>query len=249
MTDFLRSMAPLLLPNLLLWALILGVLTTRSKGRLGQHINILKAIAGLLLIAAVPAVPITATNLWALSDTTYSNSRADAVVVLTAGLATYDTGNARPSHESYRRGLAAARVAAENALPLLIVGGGETAAQGLSEAAVLAASLPIHEPVLLEEASLNTWENALLTHAILDEQGWSAVILVTDPAHARRALASFRANGIDVVRFVAAQDLPSVRAADFIPSISGLGDWRTIGHEAAGLAYYMFSGFIGFKDL
>ena len=53
------------------------------------------------------------------------------------------------------------------------------------------------EAILLEGRSRNTRENALYTAEILSAEGIDRVLLVTSALHMPRALATFRAAGID----------------------------------------------------
>ncbi|MGB0671797.1 MAG: YdcF family protein [Rhodospirillales bacterium] len=51
--------------------------------------------------------------------------------------------------------------------------------------------------LLVEVESVNTWENALYCRRILDEKGFSRILLVSDRAHLPRARACFRAQGLE----------------------------------------------------
>ncbi len=55
------------------------------------------------------------------------------------------------------------------------------------------------ESVILEERSTNTYENAVETRKIVEEQGFEKILLVTSALHMPRALALFEKQGLDVV--------------------------------------------------
>lgn len=83
---------------------------------------------------------------------------------------------------------------------LLLSGGG---GGGLpAEAAVmadLARAAGVSEACLvIEDASRNTFENAVYCHRIMRRRGWRRLIVVTDGFHLTRALYVFRRLGIDV---------------------------------------------------
>ena len=65
--------------------------------------------------------------------------------------------------------------------------------------------------IIAESASRNTYENAVLTKALLAERGLQRVLLVTSALHMPRALATFKTAGIDAV--------PA--ATDFTVTLSG----------------------------
>lgn len=132
--------------------------------------------------------------------------RADAVVVL--------GGAVRPAHSrgSYPDlGAAAdrvwhgARIFHAGRAPRVLVSGGNLPWLGgaQSEAAamrdfLLDLGVPA-DAVWLEERSRNTRENALYTAEMLEARGIGPVLLVTSALHMPRALATFRAAGVDAI--------------------------------------------------
>ena len=48
------------------------------------------------------------------------------------------------------------------------------------------------DAVFLEEAAANTYENVTHSKRILDEHGWTRVLLVSSPYHMRRAVSTWR---------------------------------------------------------
>lgn len=61
----------------------------------------------------------------------------------------------------------------------------------------LAAGVPT-EQLHVEDASLNTIGNALLSRAIVEEQGWRRLLVVTDSCHMMRSLYTFHRLGLKV---------------------------------------------------
>jgi uncharacterized SAM-binding protein YcdF (DUF218 family) len=131
---------------------------------------------------------------------------ADAIVVL--GAALDSAGKAPPA--LHRRTLRAAALHRSGAAPFLVLSGGGAGAR--SEAAAMAeiarlAGVP-ETALLLEGGSANTFENALMTAALLDRRGLSRVILVSDGYHLPRARFLFRLAGLVVVATAAAPPPP-----------------------------------------
>jgi uncharacterized SAM-binding protein YcdF (DUF218 family) len=91
--------------------------------------------------------------------------------------------------------------------------------------------------ILLEEESRNTHESAVRVAAICRRLGIRRVLLVTDVFHMRRAIASFRAQGIDVSPIPA-----DPWALDWEGPIIRLHKLSEAVHEYVGLIYYRAMG-------
>jgi uncharacterized SAM-binding protein YcdF (DUF218 family) len=63
--------------------------------------------------------------------------------------------------------------------------------------------------IALEERSLNTYENALYSKKIVQERGWSSVLVVTSAFHMKRAQGCFRKVGLAVDTFPVDYRTPS----------------------------------------
>jgi uncharacterized SAM-binding protein YcdF (DUF218 family) len=126
-------------------------------------------------------------------------------------------------------------------LPVLITGG----RQRLSEpsiAKVMADSLQhdFEVPVeWLENSSVDTWQNAQLSAAILREHGIKSIYLVTHAWHMRRALMAFSHTGLVVTAAPVPLDrMPHVSGMAFVPNVGGwLGSFYAV-HEWIGCAWY-----------
>ncbi|HEY5851894.1 MAG TPA: YdcF family protein [Lysobacter sp.] len=134
--------------------------------------------------------------------------RADAIVVLGGGMryGWLDRPDVRAEDLENSRLAAGARAwLAERAPVVILSGGGENGGDGNegSEARMMATAIArLGVPasaLVLEERSHNTRDNARYTAAILRERNAHDVLLVTSSLHMPRAIAQFRAEGIDVI--------------------------------------------------
>jgi uncharacterized SAM-binding protein YcdF (DUF218 family) len=129
---------------------------------------------------------------------TDQTQKADAIVVLGAGLRRDNT----PGPALTRRSNRAADLWEQGFAPVIICTGGMTGRATRSEAdackeILLQRGVPA-SVVLLEENSRSTEENALYTHEIFLERGWSMVLLVSDSFHMLRAKWIFEGEGFTV---------------------------------------------------
>jgi uncharacterized SAM-binding protein YcdF (DUF218 family) len=117
--------------------------------------------------------------------------------------------------------------------PRIVVSGGMTGDSRVSEAQaghdfLLERGLP-PEAILMEGGSRHTLENLFNVRATLRRQGWSRLILVSDPLHLARAAALARGLAIDVLLS------PAVACP---PRRGSLGWVLRAGHEAFLLHWY-----------
>ncbi len=134
-----------------------------------------------------------------------AGAQGDAIVVL--GGATREGLPPRPTHEVNEAGdrlIYAMQLWKQGAAPYIVVTGGRVEVlgpYGESEAEVMAQLLEAmgvpRSALLLEEESRNTYENAVYTQALLEEQGIERVLLVTSAMHMPRAAAIFARLEID----------------------------------------------------
>ena len=139
--------------------------------------------------------------------------------------------------------------------PVLCLGGGKSEFDGVSvsEADVVKAwlaswKLPANAEVISFGVTANTREEAEKTAALLRERGWKRVLLVTSAFHMKRAAATFRGAGVDVVP-APCNFLTTVSTGDSpfqlsVPSWQGFekaGVWL---HEIIGWQMYRRRGWI-----
>jgi len=99
--------------------------------------------------------------------------------------------------------------------------------------------------ILLESTSRITRDQAVLTAAILRDLGVRSFVLVTSDLHMRRALATFRHEGLQPVPAVARDPLDSQWIGlEWLPTQQGMEFAQEIAHEYVGLAWYKVRGWI-----
>lgn len=145
----------------------------------------------------------------------------------------------------------AARLYHAGRAPWLVVSGGNLpwrdAAMTEAEAITrLLVDLGVPEQVILWEGeSRNTRENAVYTASLLQQRELEHVLLVTSALHMHRALASFRAAGIDAVP--AATDFEAtgdIDAMDWLPDAEALAGTSRALKEYLGYWVYWWRGWI-----
>jgi uncharacterized SAM-binding protein YcdF (DUF218 family) len=199
--------AALVLPlNLsILLGLVALVLARQKRGGLA-------ALAGALglLVLAGSSSPAVSDRLVAALERGYPPAdpqaapTAGAIVVLGGSLAPGVPPRRGPELvDASDRVLHAARLYRAGKAPVVVASGGRLPwlPAGRSEAAEMADLLAEwgvpREAVLLEEGSRTTSENAAATAKLLRARGVRRVLLVTSSIHMRRALAAFRAEGLE----------------------------------------------------
>lgn len=121
---------------------------------------------------------------------------ADVIVVLGAGLRRDNT----PGPALTRRSARAAELWQAGYAPVIVCSGGKPGNRTRSEADACAELLRGNgvpaSAILLEETSRSTEENALETRAIMQTNGWTSAVIVTDGFHLLRATRLFEQAGI-----------------------------------------------------
>ena len=117
--------------------------------------------------------------------------------------------------------------------------GGLTQPNTPAVATIMADSLKddFREPARwVEDQSVDTWENARLSAAILRKAGIDSVYVVTSSWHMRRALLAFAGTGLTVTAAPTPLDDPlAPQVSDILPRV---GSWLT--------AYYALHEWIGY---
>ncbi len=227
--------------NCLVAACAGAVLRRRRAGRI-----LLAAGLGGLLLFSLPLV----SGLLILSLEGGISTEPDpadppqAIIILSADLAPVAVPGGvgftvgRLTLERERAGAALAR---RVGLPIL-VSGGRIRSGAPSLAALMALSLHADfglVPQWLEDRSLDTWENAARSAAILRAAGIDHAFLVTSAWHMRRALIAFRAAGLRVTPVPAMPDVPPRLAlASLLPRIAAWQESYWALHEWIGCAWY-----------
>lgn len=101
------------------------------------------------------------------------------------------------------------------------------------------------DALLLERDSLTTYENALRTRELLATRGIDRVLLVTSALHMRRAMGSFRDQGIDAVPAVTDVEIDTIRTRtilDWLPDHAALEGSSRAFKEYLGMIVYRLRG-------
>ena len=112
----------------------------------------------------------------------------------------------------------------------------------IMKAALVQLGVPV-DRIVLESESHVTHDEAVITARILRERGITSCIIVTSDLHMRRAVASFRHEGLDAHPAIARDPLDSQRRwLSFLPTPQGLDYSRDVVHEYVGLLWYWWRG-------
>ena len=228
----------------MLWLLLIG-LAVGGK-RLQRALAIVAFLLAMPMTSFLAALPLDAAT--HTVDEIDTLKPADAVVVFGAGVFADDLGGMWPSSHSIRRATAGHEISRALKIPLVVSGG--VARPGLgAEAQIIARILSLPESSIIEDRARNTLENAAFVADIAGNEGWRSVILVTSTRHTRRASAALRSTGLSVSAVVGVIAEPEFGIWDVVPSLDGLGRWKPILHEYAGILGYVVQGGIQPSEL
>lgn len=196
----------------------------------------------LLLILAVPSVATALLNSLAPPSESSAGPEPAAIVILSAdGVRIPGPVDLDPGLLTLDRIRAGAALARRTGLPVLVSGGAIPGAK-TTLAEMMTASLKDDFGVTdrwEENRSLDTWENAEFSAAILREAGIRRIYLVTHDWHMRRSLLAFRHFGLDPVPVSVRAPYtppPTVRGMILSP-VAWFNSFIAL-HEWVGLAYY-----------
>ncbi len=160
----------------------------------------------------------------------------DQADVLEAGVETTMVG-----HLTLERERAGAALARQTGLPVLVTGGVIDPGSA-TLATIMAKSLKQDFGVEVkwkEERSVDTWQNAAFSAAILRNAGIHSVYLVTHAWHMRRALIAFHAAGLVATAApVAMDEPPKFGLHSLVPLVSSWQASFYALHEWVGTAWY-----------
>jgi uncharacterized SAM-binding protein YcdF (DUF218 family) len=103
------------------------------------------------------------------------------------------------------------------------------------------------EDILVEEKSLNTYQNALYSKPILEELGEDEYLLITSALHMRRAVACFEKQGISVIAHPVMKSVGKRRYEIdhlLVPRVMNFHKWMVLIHEWVGYATYKLRGYV-----
>lgn len=167
-----------------------------------------------------------------------------AIVILSGDLQAARVGGKtawRVGPLTLEREQAGAALARGTKLPVLVTGGKihpwvPTLASLMADSMAQDFAVPVRWQ---EAESVDTWENARDSAAMLRPAGITRVYVVTHGWHMRRALVAFRRAGLDPVAApVLLDDVPQLHAFAFLPSVRAWEEGYFALHELIGLAWY-----------
>jgi len=170
-----------------------------------------------------------------------------AIVLLGGGIyeqaPEYD-GSDELAQFAMMRTIYAADIAQQTDLPVYATGGRPLSQARESEGAVMRRWLLrfglAGELVFAEEASENTWQNAIYLKQTLQSQGISRVVLVTSAWHMPRSLWCFEQQGFEVIaaptEYLTKQSTRDARS--LLPDAGVLAESSLALHEYLGLVWY-----------
>jgi uncharacterized SAM-binding protein YcdF (DUF218 family) len=219
----------------------------------------LGVLAAGLLVVWVPSMPVFSDWLQGTLESRYPPARveaapsADAIVTLGGAVGLSRPPRVYPDlNGASDRVWHAARLYEAGKAPLIIASGGTLPwkDQAFREAPVMQQLLVSWgvpaDSVLLESTSANTYQNATNTAEVVKGRGIDRVLLVTSALHMRRALATFRAAGVEAVP--AATDYRVVEGQttvlDLFPSAGALDGSTAAIREYVGYIVYDWRGWI-----
>lgn len=102
--------------------------------------------------------------------------------------------------------------------------------------------------ILVDSTSRNTYENAINSRKLLDEQCKNCeCLLLTSAYHMKRSVACFKKAGIEVTPYATGK-FTGIRRTDFeyyiVPDLDSFFHWRIIIHERIGYLAYKLAGYI-----
>jgi uncharacterized SAM-binding protein YcdF (DUF218 family) len=240
------SYSSLIPPNLFIFAALIGTLLAWRSRWFG--LSLATTAIGCLYLLSTPVAAF-----WLLRATDTLAGAMPAVPALTTPAAIIVLGGDMRSGTvpgepdrvgpfTLERLAEAARLQHRLDLPILVSGGrvehfNESLAGVMAEALQNDFRVPVR---WREDRSLNTYENAAYSAAILRRARVPAALLVTQPWHMARALWSFDAVGFPVIAAPTpdARTL-SVSAAILLPQVPSLLDSYYALHEMIGLLWYV----------
>ena len=237
------SYSSLVPPNLFILLALVGVLAAWWRKPLG--LAVATAAIGCLYLVSMPLVAgvlMRSTETIAKGEPALPAGTSPGAIIVLATDARYNDGQPEAVGPlTLERLAAAARQQRRLGLPILVSGGPPDRPE-TSLAALMSKALEEDFSVPVgwrEDRSLNTFENASFSAAILRQAGVLSALVVAHPWDMARALWSFRAVGYPVVPLPTFEDHGwSISALSLLPQIPALKDSYYALHELIGLGWY-----------
>jgi len=235
-------------------AIIAGFLSLRIKK--AGLILLLSSIAALWILST----PVLSSSLLSALERKYlpvpvfESAKADAIVILggSVGAVEYPRIEVDLTNASDRV-LHGARLYQAGKAPLIIAAGGADKRLGTKIPEALTIRKLLQEwnvpgnAIVMEQKSLNTYQNAINTKNLLDQKKLKTVLLVTSASHMYRALATFRSAGIHAIpsptdyRVI---NQYNFNILSFLPNAEALAGTKMAVKEYLGFLIYRWRGWI-----
>lgn len=256
MSVFLSKVLSLLIHPLPLGMLVVavGVVSAVWRRRVG-----IAVVSGGLLLLWIPSTPVFSDWLQGTLEHRHpprpveAVPEADAIVTLGGAVGAPVPPRVYPDlNGSADRVWHAARLYRAGKAPLIVASGGTLPwrDQTHREAPVMQSLLTnwgvAPDSVLVESESANTYENATGTAALAKERGIEQILLVTSALHMRRALATFRRTGLEVIPVATDYQVVERRRTllDMAPDAGALQRSTAALREYVGYLVYDWRGWI-----
>lgn len=240
--------------NPLSWVFILLIFAFFLKNKQKKKITIYMAVAVLYLFSNNYLYFLAASG-WNIKPVRLKNSEHYKYAIVLGGMANFDE-----ELERIKFSEAADRLFQTIGLyktgyidKFVVVGGSgsllypEMIESELVRSYLLQIGIPEND-ILIENKSKNTYENALFTAELLEQQNFrDSCLLVTSASHIRRAKACFTKAGVKVKGYPTNQldtDFRYSPAALLLPDASILGNWQLLIHEMLGYTVYWLKGYL-----
>lgn len=189
-------------PGIIILALILVWWNMRRQNK--RKAKLLGVIISLFYVLSMPYVGDTLMKSLEYQFIPPQAATGDVIIMLGGG-ATLDTpdvdGQGHLSGSAANRLLTAARLHNKLNLPIVLSGGQvfkDSGTEALIGKRILLSLGVAADKIIVEDASLNTEQNAKYVKKILTEQGFTQPILVTSAFHMERSVLNFKKQGVIV---------------------------------------------------
>jgi uncharacterized SAM-binding protein YcdF (DUF218 family) len=241
---------PLVLAHLAVAVALVALWRSRTSRRR------LAALTSAVVLVALLCLPITSylalgSLEWPYPPLASRPADAAAIVVLAGSMwpTAPDESRFEPGTDTLYRCLRAAELYRAAPCPILLSGGkvhpndaGPPLAEVMRDFLITLGVRP--KDLVVESSSRTTYENAVDSARLLKDRDIHRVVLVTDAAHLRRAVACFRKQGLDVVPCGCHYRALGRNGglADYLPDPSAAAGVEEAAHEWCGLALYWLTG-------
>ncbi len=229
--------------------LFLGIISNSSKRRKRLIVGAIST----LIIFSNPFIFHEFERAWEIpTSTSFEQEDTIDVAVILGGILSLNPSNDQLDfHSNSDRFLSILPLYFEGRVrKLLISGGSGSLLQEEVEAELLGKyliSIGVNkDDILLESKSRNTYENALFSKELIqDNLSFKKILLVTSAIHMKRSLLCFNKQGIAVIPF----SVDGVENRKFypdellLPKAEILSDWYHLFHEWIGLLVYRIAGY------